>query len=92
MPRLPIRRRTLLYERLPRNGGLRLLDFCLVDTTLGAMVEPRVMNRAANGTSVDDPFDSAYTDIMEVDEKIRGSLGLNAYQWPINFNANVAVD
>ena len=92
MPRLPILTRTLLYERLPRGAGIRLCDFNLVTTTLGGMLEPRVMNRSSGATANEDVVDSAFTDMQPVDEGTRGQLGLNAYQWPVNYNPAVSVD
>ena len=54
------------------------------------MVEPRVMLRAAGGGGGfvnEDVYDSAYTEIQPVDETSRGLLGLNSFQWPVNYNA-----
>lgn len=39
MPRLPILSREAFYTTNP-DGSIRLLDFCLVNTSLGAMIEP----------------------------------------------------
>ena len=40
MPKAPILNRECFYDTLG-DGTLRFLDFCLVNTELGAMVEPR---------------------------------------------------
>lgn len=40
MPRTPILSREIFYE-VSSSGRIRFLDFCIVDTVLGAMVEPR---------------------------------------------------
>lgn len=87
--RLPLRGRTLLYEVLPRTKEKRLLDFCLVETTLGPMIEPRLVTRASGAMQNEDVYDSCFTDIREVDETLRGQLGLNSFQWPVIYNASV---
>lgn len=85
MPKDPIQGRTLLYETL-RDGTHRLLDYCLVNTSVGLCVESRSILRANGNMQNEDVYDTAFTNIEPVDETIRGQLGLNAYQWPVNFN------
>ena len=84
MPRLPILRRTLLYQKLPRNGGIRLLDFNLVATSLGTMIESRSINRAAGSAANEDVFDNSFTDMQPADDATFGQIqGLNSLQWPV---------
>lgn len=82
----PILRRTLLYERL-RDGTYSLLDFCIVNTTLGAMVEPRTLNRATGAMRNDDVYDSAFNDILEATPAVLGAIGFSGQQWPRVYNS-----
>ncbi len=50
MPRAPILSRELLYTTNP-DGSFRLLDWCLVNTSIGAMIEPRNL-QTFNGGNV----------------------------------------
>ena len=83
---VPILSRTLLYRRLPRGGGYELLDWCIVNTTLGAMVEPRTIMRNGGDIKNTDVFDAAFTDIQLVDDAALASLGFAGTQWPRVYN------
>ncbi len=82
----PILSRTLCLARL-RDGTLRLLDFQLVTTSLGGMIEPRPVSRACGSSMNEDPYDSAYTDIVVLDGAgIAAVPGIDDVQWPRTFN------
>lgn len=86
MPKTPILTRTLLMKRL-RDGSFRLLDQNLVNTTLGAMLEPRTLVRETGNLQNEDVQDSAFTDFLFVDDKdIACVPGLNSELWPRTFN------
>ncbi len=87
-----ITKRTALFTRMP-NGKLRRLDFNLVDTDLGAMIEPNSaiagLGAGAGVVSVDgmtpnDPLqDFAFDDIMIVGEgEILATIGTSGLQSP----------
>lgn len=87
--------RDLFYDR--RRGrhqagtNYRLLDFCLVDTPLGAMVEPRNMSligctSGSNLTNLN-ADEIAFTRISEMDETTMfDKLGTAGNQLPIDYN------
>lgn len=81
----PILRRTLLYERL-RDGSFRLLDFAIVNTSLGAMIEPRTLFRPGGGMVNEDVYDSSFTDLLEATPGVLASVGFGGEQWPKQFN------
>lgn len=56
MPRTPITDREIFMEKLP-DGTMRRMDFNLVNTSLGAMVEPRNVLRTDGGDTADDNRD-----------------------------------
>lgn len=59
MPRAPIQTREIYAERLP-DGSLRPLEFALVGTSLGAMVEPRPVMTLGNFSAAEDPADESF--------------------------------
>lgn len=69
MPKTPIQYRSLLFTRL-RDKTIRLLDWCLVQTSLGPAYEPRVVQSIQNVGNVvqRDVYDANYSDIREVEE------------------------
>lgn len=81
----PILTRSLLYEQL-RDGSLRMLDFALVGTSLGAMLEPRSLIRPGGAIVNEDPYDTSFTDIKFVDGTQIAALQLQSEQWPKTFN------
>lgn len=87
--------RDMFYDR--RRGrhqagtNYRLLDFCLVDTPLGAMVEPRMMNlltsTSGSGLTNLSADEVAFTRITEMDETTMfDKLGTAGNQLPIDYN------
>ena len=84
MPKLPVTARTLIYNRL-RDGSIKLSDWAVVNTSLGAMMELR-SSVSASGVNVD-PYDGNFTDIMEVSESKMFSLfGVSADAVPRIYN------
>ena len=82
----PIQSRTLLLQRL-RDGSLMLLDYNLVSTSLGLMLEPRTVNRSSGNMQNEDVYDSSYTDIRILDHAgIAEVPGITNFQWPRVFN------
>ena len=82
----PILSRTLLYAPL-RDGSLRLLDFTLVGTSLGAMLESRSLVRDGTAVTNEDVYDGSFTDIKLADGAMVAQLGLQGLeQWPRTFN------
>lgn len=82
--RAPITSRTLLYDTFP-DGTKRLLDFALVGTSIGAMIEPRTLVRNGGAITAEDVYDIAnFNDIQPVDETMRGQFSLNSTQWPVS--------
>jgi hypothetical protein len=69
MPKSPILNREVFYERL-RDGSFRMLDWALVNTTLGTMVEPRQPQRmiTLKGHTVLTVFENSFTRIVEMQE------------------------
>lgn len=87
MPRAPILSRELFYTKNP-DGSYRLLDWCLVNTSLGGMIEPRNLN-AINGGRVRgvDAFGAdSFTKISEMNEdEFYRKFNLNGRQIPVTF-------
>lgn len=87
MPRAPILSRELFYDQNP-DGSYRLLDFCLVNTSLGAMIEPRNLI-AVNGGKVRavDAFGAdSFTKISEMNEDtFYRTFNFNGRQVPVSF-------
>jgi hypothetical protein len=87
----PIRSRTMLLMQL-RDGTLRHLDWNLVTTTLGRMLEPRTLIKATGAMKNEDPYDSGFTDVLVLTEAdavqvgVRGGLG-GGDCWPRVFNS-----
>lgn len=88
MPKTPITSRTLLYETL-EDGTSHLLDFCLVTTSVGTMVEWRnIARRPGDEIKNEDVVDSSFTNFQLVREgQATGNYALdqllfNGSQWP----------
>ncbi len=61
--------RTLLYAPLP-DGSFRLLDWCLINTSIGAMMEMRPLIRRSDGDLVNEDMNLSewrFTDIQPFD-------------------------
>lgn len=83
----PILGRTMLYERL-RDGTIHLLDWNLVSTTLGLMIEPRTMIRATGNMQNSDPYENGYTDMLEVPQAtLFATYNFGGSQWPRVYNS-----
>lgn len=86
MPKAPAISRTLLWERLS-DGTIHVSDWCLVTTSLGVMVEPRVLTRQTGDIKNEDLFDSSYTDLQAMPALPSGNyaldqLAFSGSQWP----------
>jgi len=83
MPKPPIHARTLLWETL-EDGTIHILDWNLVTTSLGTMVEARTINRSSIGdTQNEDLVDSGYTSIQKMSSQDLYRLyGFVGSQWP----------
>lgn len=84
----PILSRTALFDTL-RDGSLRRLDWNLVNTSLGAMLEPVTLYRDGGTMKNDDVYDSAFTDVKVIggtDVALLTQCGLSS-QWPRVFNS-----
>lgn len=90
MPKAPILSRTLLYSRIGRSEPptYRLLDWCLVNTSLGAMMEPRQLSVVDPSNVTDqDVNDTSFNAIMEYDEnKLYAETGTSGSQITKVFN------
>ena len=85
MPSAPILGRTLLYEYLPDGVTYHQLDWNIVETSLGSMVEPRVMNRnlAEMDIQNEDLFQGGYTAILKLSsDDLFTQYGVLGSQWP----------
>lgn len=86
MPKTPILSRDLLYDTL-RDGSIRLLDWCLVNTSLGGMVEPRQLNFNGGSVGTIDALDASYTRLTPMkDDQLNALLGTSGRQLPVDFN------
>lgn len=86
MAKRPVLSREIFYERLPR-GGFRMLDFALVNTTLGAMIEPRPVLFNGGKTTNADVDDYGFDRISELDKDQSVRLyGFALTQRPTAFN------
>ena len=84
MPKAPILSRTRLYETL-RDGSFRNLDWNLVNTTLGAMMEP--VSIVMGPITQRDPYDESFTDRMSISGDQQYQLmGTGGQLWPRTFN------
>lgn len=85
MPKAPITSRTLLWERLS-DSTIHVLDWCVVTTSLGTMVEPRVLTRQSGAMQNEDLFDSSYSDLQALTAVPTGNYALDqltiSSQWP----------
>lgn len=90
MPKAPILNRETFYDRLG-DGTFRDLDWNLVNTELGAMVEPRTLMSGlagARGIVHTDLKDISFNKRSELDEDAFYRLmGTGGRQIPVDFNA-----
>ena len=87
MPKAPVTTRTLVWERL-EDGTIHLLDWCLVNTSLGMMVESRCITKQTGDIRDEDLFDSSFTDMAVIPPAPSGNYAFdqvafyNGAQWP----------
>lgn len=94
MPKSPINSRTVYYT-IRRDGTMRFADFNLVDTNLGAMVEPALVNelpgdvlRAGALTADLDLDEISFNKLELIDEATAWqNLGTWGNQVPANYNS-----
>ena len=80
MPRTPILDREVFLEQLP-DGTLRELDFAVVNTTLGAGVEPRPVERAGvHSAAAADGFDEKFENTVNRFTTIRNDGSIEVLQ------------
>lgn len=85
---VPVLTRTACFRKL-RDGSIQHMDFNLVATTLGGMIEPRTLYRDGSAIKNDDVYDSNYTDMRVLDETeiaFYWNTPLSAVQWPKVYN------
>jgi hypothetical protein len=84
MPSAPITGRTLLWEFLPDGTTIHQLDWNLVETSLGTMVEPRIMNRGIfDDIKNEDLSENGYTAILKLSSKdLYTTYNFIGTQWP----------
>lgn len=87
MPKAPINSRTVYYT-IRRDGTIRFTDWNLVDTNLGAMVEPAMCNEVVQPI-IDMDLDEISFNRMELlDEVLQASvLGTAGNQVCVNYNS-----
>lgn len=84
----PITSRDVFYDTL-RDGSLFFLDWCLVDTPLGAMVEPRqIMGTNPEGVTNTSLYDSSFSRVSQFDEDtFYSTFGTGGRQLPADYSA-----
>jgi hypothetical protein len=81
----PILSRELLFDTL-RDGSKRLLDWNLVNTELGAMLEPRNVLPAMAPMTAIDAYDASFTRFVEFDEDLLvATFNVSGRQLPMDF-------
>lgn len=92
MPSPPILSRTLLWERLS-DGTIHLLDWNLVTTSLGVMVEPRTLLHANGAMKDEDLLESGYTDMTVLQsDSFYATYHFAGSQWPHYRDNNPGVE
>ena len=87
MPRAPITTRTMLWERRS-DSTVYLLDWSLVTTSLGTMVESRSVIRGPDGIKDEDLVDSGYSAMQLLSaEDLYAQYNVGGAQWP-HYRAN----
>lgn len=82
MPSAPITARTLLWEALP-DGTIVLLDWQLVETSLGTMAELRCVNRSDGNSRDEDLLENGYTQLMKMSAStLYATYNVGGRQWP----------
>lgn len=88
MPRNSILNRTVFYTKL-RDGSFRFLDWNLVQTTLGAMLEPRQIRYIDDTKIVNvDVFDMNFNHLKEYNEdKMWSEMNTAGWLLPRDYTA-----
>lgn len=87
MPKGPVLSRELFYDKL-RDGTFRDLDWALVNTTLGAMLEPRSIATVGSPVRQVDALDVSFTRRTQMDETVMfRTFGTAGPLVPVDFNA-----
>ena len=95
MPKAPILARRGFFSYVDRTQStLRMLDFNVVDTELGSMVEPRQVafgiqlgNSGSTGYANIDVTDAAFNSLSQIDQNtFLSQFGTDGLQGPIEFN------
>lgn len=88
MPKSPILDREVFYDKL-NDGTFRELEFALVNTSLGAMIEPRpcAMISATGKITPVDVVDASFNRMTQMDEDAMQRLtGFSGRQTFLDFN------
>jgi hypothetical protein len=89
MPKSPILSREVFFDKLS-DGTLRLLDWSIVNTSLGIMVESRnhmICGSGMNPVTNVDMVDASWNKISQVDEGMFFDLfNTSGYQYPKDMN------
>jgi hypothetical protein len=93
MPKSPILSREIFYDQLG-DGTFRILDWCLVSTELGGMIESRHPTLAGHGTTPvanTDVVDCSFTKISQMNEdKFFTLFNTAGWQIPKDFSYETA--
>ena len=84
----PILSRTRLYGRMRRTGQRYPIDWDLVNTELGGMLEPHnVLGPNVGAVQIVDIEDISFNDILEINEdQMQDMFGTGGRQIPFAFN------
>lgn len=86
--RAPIKSRTMFYSTPGKDKTIRLLDWCLVDTAVGACVEPRQLRTQLIGANLTNRTleEEGITRLEQMDEnKLFRLLGTGGQQLPVDY-------
>lgn len=87
MPSAPITARTLFWELLADGSTIALLDWCLVTTSLGDMVEARTISKSTGSGNMvnENVFESGFSSVQSL-RVPTGNYALDqltvSSQWP----------
>ena len=89
MPKTPITDRTMLYDVLRYDKTIRFLDWNVVETELGTMVEPRPFGPGYGTVKVTDVdvYDASANRLVQYDENtFAREYGTGGNQLPADFS------
>lgn len=87
MPKAPILKRRLFFEKV-RGGSMRLLDWAVVETSLGTMVEPRTLAPidATGSVRQVDVLETTFDTLTEMrEDKFYEQNGTSGQQVPLDW-------